>query len=225
MNTKLLKQLTLATALMAAVGAAAANDTANIKVIGRITPGSCELSLGNGGTFDYGQMDISTLNASTANDLGAKETDMSLTCSGAIQVGLHAIDNQAASVNITNGVGNTNQRDYYYGLGMASDGKTGLGAYKLDIEPASIQIDGAAPSKILFRENGGAWQSNGGAVFSTRRNTTVSWSKAADVDAPAAIKDMTGMLRVQTAVQPTDNLPAGQAQDLNGQATLEVVYL
>jgi len=226
MNTKLLKQLTLATALMAAVGAAAANDTADIKVIGRITPGACELSLGNGGTFDYDQMDISTLSAVAKNSLGAKDTDVSITCSGPVQAGLRAIDNQAASVPAGTGWGGSAAGTGQFGLGTASDG-TMIGAYVMTLAAKSVQLDGAAASKGLrSQDNGKTWINDVySESFNSGNKRILSWSNAAAPGVPAAFTTMTGTLGVSTVIQPTDNLPVGRAVDLNGQATLEVVYL
>lgn len=82
-----MKKVLLATALSLCVTSAfAANPTAVLKVKGTLTNAACTPTLSNGGTVDYGTINLGNLSATAVNQLGQKNIDLTINCTAATKV-------------------------------------------------------------------------------------------------------------------------------------------
>src|SRR5476651_17251 len=93
---KLARVSLIASALMAPVLANAAT-TADLTLIGTITPSSCVPNFTGGATLDYGSIAASTLNSSAQTMLPEKKTKFSVTCNAPMKFALGMTDARAAS--------------------------------------------------------------------------------------------------------------------------------
>lgn len=139
-----MKKTLIAAALMVCAGSAFADPTAVLQVQGKLTNASCTPELSNGGEVDYGYIHLSTLSASSNNDLGTKDFDLTIKCSVATKVAWfinddHADDN--ANIPIKVGSNNAIGVTYTYGIGKTKDG-VNIGNYA--ITPSGVNADGSA---------------------------------------------------------------------------------
>ena len=93
-----MKKVLLATALSLCVTSAfAANPTAVLKVKGTLTNAACTPTLSNGGTVDYGTINLGTLSATAVNQLGQKNIDLTINCTTATKVSWNMVDDRKDS--------------------------------------------------------------------------------------------------------------------------------
>lgn len=103
----------LAIALLATTTAAFAANSAQIKVIGTITPAACGATLTGSGTFDYGTISAGILSDTKATNLGARTNILTIACpSAATRVALAATDNVADTKDTSDGVAQALGTDY-----------------------------------------------------------------------------------------------------------------
>jgi type 1 fimbria pilin len=224
------KQTALAAALLVVTTAAFAQtanpQTADVKVIGTITPDSCGITITNSGVFDYGSIAASSLSNTSVNDLGTKDETMTIDCgNAATKVAVNTIDNRSGTADISvvadTGAASAN---YLFGLGTASGVK--LGGYKLSLVSSSIQADGNPVDEIYSGNNGLNWTQVTDTQLRTTPGQIVSvMDPAGGTVTPIAFKLLTADLQVHAAVVSTSTLPITNNIPLNGDATLSLVYL
>ncbi|VVE75729.1 DUF1120 domain-containing protein [Pandoraea sputorum] len=228
MNKKFALHFVAAAALATACSAAFAADTAEIRVIGRVSPGTCSIVLGNNGDFDYGTKLSNTVSNQTGSaSLGVLTTNFNITCDAETKMALELIDSQAASkLSGTPALlgETTASDDNRFGLGTADNGNE-IGAYAIGLKTADLKVfDGqggaVTASAIGSIDVGATWAVEAGAhaLFGTKKY--LSWGETTGA---ANAQTVSGTLDVEAAVAQASSLPADY--DLNGVATLEVKYL
>ncbi|MCX4163083.1 MULTISPECIES: DUF1120 domain-containing protein [Paraburkholderia] len=216
--------ITLVTTCM---GVHAAQD-ANIAVTATVKPAACDITLSNGGVFDYGNIFVGELSATTYKVLPEKQIDFSISCNAATRIGLQFTDSNLDS-RVLRTSNSTDARIFdganhaLAGLGLNVDKK--IGGYGVRIVNPGMTVDGnAAPS--LFVNGGGAWVAGiTGAMINNASIRTVSWAPTGQLT-PVAGKLFAGKVGVQAVLNKSGDI--GNVKDtitLDGKGTLTIVYL
>ncbi|NIF41700.1 DUF1120 domain-containing protein [Burkholderia sp. Tr-862] len=209
--------------LLALGSASAFADSFDVKVTGKIKPGACTPTLAGGGTFDYGLIGSAELSATTPTLLPVLSDSITITCDAAARVALTAQDNRAGTGAFTGNVnffGSSNSIATQFGLGSA--GGKNIGAFAFRFRTNTFQADGAAVDSIYSNTSGATWVTSNGIVNNT--GGYESWAKKGQT-VPVAAKVFTGTLDVQAAIDRTSNLDLSQEINLDGLATVSLVYL
>ncbi|MCV6904930.1 MAG: DUF1120 domain-containing protein, partial [Achromobacter xylosoxidans] len=94
----IIKKTLIASAMLAATpliaASAQAATSAELKITGKITPPSCDLTLDGNGVVDFGSTAFNTLNVD-GTKLAEKTVGLNITCEGLTRVGLAVVDNRA----------------------------------------------------------------------------------------------------------------------------------
>lgn len=224
-NTMLLCALFIA--LTASMNIHAA-DTAELKVKGTVRPAACTLTLGGGGTVDYGHITNSQLSGSKPTKLPPKTIPYSVNCpNGGAIIGVMLTDNRKASV--VKGMIISTEGDNF-GLGTVN-GKN-LGVFIVGTNTTDLRIPGHdnpwAPYELSSINGGQSWWPRGYPVgsypASLPPNVMRSWGLSSDYR-PSAITSMSGILTVEAMLETIGNLPTGDNIPLDGSATMEMIYL
>jgi type 1 fimbria pilin len=229
-----LRCLLAASFLMAASAQAA--PTADLTIIGRITPPSCNLELAGGGILNFGEHAFNSL-AHDGTKLDSKTIGLNITCNGKTRVGLHVVDNRAsskvlkASLNI-NAWGSNNATigdPFIFGLGSVAgpdDTQIPIGGYMFGFKEGDVQADDSKAT-VLFSADKRAWSAEAIQRQFISPNYTYAFflgSPGAGAT-PAAIASVAGSLTVTPTINRAAALPTSTAIDLNGSATISLVYL
>lgn len=223
---------TMFAALAASVSARAA-DTAELQVKGTIRPAACILTLGAGGTVDYGYITNAQLSASAATVLPRKTVSLTINCpNGAAKVGVTLTDNRKDSV-VSGIVRNMNfngasPSDYQaFGLGTVNGKKLGAYVVQIDAVTKDPQSGASAGGYAVTRSF------NGGTTWHMPQVTVPSFFDAGEIKAwstntaspsPSAVTSVNTTLTVQAVLEKIGNLPTGNNIPLDGSATLEMRY-
>ncbi|EKS7202333.1 DUF1120 domain-containing protein [Enterobacter asburiae] len=223
---------TLAVAIIASGINTAFAESVDVKVNGTIIPAACTPALAGGGVVDYGNIKASTLSADDYTTLPEKEIDFSITCDALAKVALNAVNDRPGTMaGVTegyNGAATTPVPVFgvssAMGVGLGLDGTAKIGGYAVRLDPAKVTADGSSVDGI---KNGGAgstdWTGSPGSVFSNAPRY-ISWAKTGELT-PVAFKVLAGKLGVQAYINKASELDLTHAIHLDGQTTLEVIYL
>lgn len=189
-----------------------ASGSAQLKVIGTITPNACTLNLDNGGVIDYGNVSPSLMGTT----LPGKSIGFNIVCTASTKIGLKSIDNRKDSRAGAMAV-------YSYGLGAAGDQNTAIGGYTLYVGDVRVNDKAAA---IVGSVQGRDWNkltsSTNGVLF--KADEYISWS-AHFLTTPGSQKNVSGSFRVVPELAKSSTLDIKQDIKMDGSATIELVYL
>lgn len=189
-------------------------NSADISIVGTITPGACQASFVND-TVDYGDIRSESLSAVELNSLDLKQVDYVVTCDSPTAVATTWTDNRSSS---SHGGGVE-----HFGLGM--DGESKIGHYELTHLEADTTGDGSNVS-LLVRREGSSWGPGSSVGFKVWRFGLQHYGYAASgTAAPEAFSTYSGRLELQAYVAPTRELDLSKDVRLDGSATLSLVYL
>ena len=200
-----MKKVLLATALSLCVTSAfAANPTAVLKVKGTLTNAACTPTLSNGGTVDYGTINLGNLSATAVNQLGQKNIDLTINCTAATKVSWNMVDDRKdsnAKLEVENGMfGGDSQtsESQLYGVGKTAGATpVSIGSYSMFVKTDSVVADGATVDPIYQQ----------GSL------------------APLAFETATFPLVTSLAIQDTTTLAITDDTQLDGQVTISLRYL
>ncbi|MCU6385220.1 MULTISPECIES: DUF1120 domain-containing protein [Enterobacter] len=225
-----MKKVLLATALSLCVTSAfAADPSAVLKVKGTLTNAACTPVLSNGGTVDYGTINLGDLSATATNQLGQKNIDLTINCTAATKVSWNMVDDRSdsnANLTVANalvGGGSLSGAGQTYGVGKTAGG-VNIGTYALMVKVDSVTADGAAADPIYQQNATGNWtkSTNGSSQGSHIRDFTVASTGTLD---PLAFQTATFPLATSLAVQNTATLAITDDTQLDGQLTISLRYL
>lgn len=200
----------------ATVPGVALGASAHLQVHGVVRPAACTPTLQGNGTIDYPDVSYRSLSQTEINRLPTREIELSITCTAPARMGIRTVDNRSASkVAFTSII----DQAALYGLGAV--GKTNIGAFRVVI--TKLQA-GSVPLDLLVRgsQAGAIWtKSSAGTV---RTDQTLSWGDANSV-AVGSYQHITAKLGVTPVLNKASVLPASEIINLDGSATIEMVYL
>ncbi|NHB06227.1 DUF1120 domain-containing protein [Burkholderia cepacia] len=208
---KKLAGLGLVAGVLVVAGQVQAETSAEIKITGKIMPDACNLTIGNGGVYDFGTIASENLHQDRTTQLPGKLQTVSISCNAAAKVALNVRDNRSGTV--AGGTGD----DAEFGLG---NGKAGY--YTLSLGGATGDSNGvdivAAPA------GSNAWASDEAGLM-TKGSARKSFANSGDVT-PGAYKTVTANLTVTPTINKLSELDlSGGSVDLDGSATVELTYL
>lgn len=206
--------LALAIAGSAAIAPTAFAQSADMSVTGKIYPGACVVTLGNGGVADLGDIRVDSLNVDTTTRLDAVVLPMTVACDQEVRFAFQGMDNNNESSTLS----------YRYGLGMTlADEK--IGSANLLI--GDVTVDGVPGFGTHSNDNGASWnESNTSGNFTLAMSYLLGFAKESEVDTgPAAIQSLQGSLKVIGEIQPSSALTTIEDIQVSGSATVNLMYL
>ncbi len=198
----------LASALLLSAGHALAGT--DLSVSGRIQPGACSLTLGNGGTVDMGTISRKDLKeAEETYFTRHNHISLGIQCQTPTKVAFRVLDNRAG----------TSTHDNMFGLG-ASGGKN-VGAFAVLLE--EIIGDGTKLVHLVdWSDKGSSWEAGYGAIKATPHLS--SWAEPGQ-SSPQAFQNISSRMGVYGIIAPVKDLDQSQEIAIDGSATVELVYL
>ncbi|MNN00452.1 hypothetical protein D3C81_1130430 [compost metagenome] len=238
MKKTLLATLLTAGAVVCASSVFAA-DSVDLKVIGTITPVACTPTLSGGGTVDYGTIKADTLKADDYTVLPLKSLDFSITCDGNAKVAVKAFSGRLGSTvgdaEATNGAATIPAGITIFGLdtnianvgafGLGLDGTNKIGGYALALGNADTKADGVVVDIISRPGPTGAWVKTTNGTWLASKSFREISSAAAGTLTPVAFKTLASTVRVQAYLNKASELDITKPIQLDGLATLELIYL
>ena len=203
----LLGALTGATLLFATTTTFAAS-TVDLTVKGLIGPSACTPSLSSGGVIDHGKISAKDLDPDKPTIIGNHTLTMSVACEGKTLIALQSEDNRRGSSISTSD----------YGLGLIN-GTQKLGHYVLRIaNPIADSVEVQSIASLNGQDN---W------YLEKFWDPTLYMSMAdmSDTTQPVPVQELLLDLEVQTLINRTDGLDLSNEVQIDGSATLTVMYL
>lgn len=225
-----------ATSLIAASAHAA--TSAELKITGKITPPSCDITLDSNGVLDFGSTAFNTLNFD-GTKLAEMTLALNITCEGLTRVGLAVVDNRAsskvtkASLNSTAwGSSATAVNDsFIYGLGRAAgagETQVAIGGAMIGFKGGVATVDSTANSSVIYSTDKMSWSSDSTLRHYLSPTYTYSFVKGTYGTGnvtPAPLKTVSGSLSVVPTINRSALLPTENAIDFDGNVTVSLVYL
>jgi hypothetical protein len=213
----------------------------DVKVGGRIDPGSCTPDLAGGGSFDYGTIDASTLDETGYTMLREKQVDFTITCTTASKVAVKVRNGRANSVA---GRGNDGAGGFVltpagvvlFGsttvsvAGLGTSNGVRVGGYGVRIVTTGVIADGVAVTPIHTDDidvSAPVWRvtaSTTGTLLNATSVRGVSWATAG-TRTPVSFGTLSGTLGVQAYLNRKSVFNQRGTLLLDGLSTLELVYL
>lgn len=193
--------------------------SAELSVIGNISPSACTLTLSANGIVDYGKIDVSSLSDTAPTPLDLKPMNFTVNCDASTSVAMIVKDNRTSS-KIPGLIGvNVDDKDIF-GLGTANGKK--IGGYTLSL--GGLKGNGKIVSGGQSAD-GESW-SNIGVYLTGDGSTMYSWREGSvSATPPGSFKSVAGELRVHAIINKTSQLDLTQKISLDGSATIELKYL
>lgn len=219
-----MKKTTMLVSLVAVIAtvnvASAANSTATMSITGKIVPPTCNISF-NGGTsssLTLGKINPALLSEDNFSTLPALNASLSISCPTASGVGFKARD-------VAEGAGKAGitglDMKELFSLGNTPGGAP-IGGYTVTMEGGTI--DNSKITNFLSSVSGQSWDiMNAGSVLDPTSSTMYGWSS--NGNAPQMGRQHQIDLKIQPFINATKQLGTGDAIELNGQATYDLVYL
>jgi type 1 fimbria pilin len=214
----------LAAALLAvaAPAAMAQSSSGDITIGGSIVPGSCNITLANGGVVDLGQINTSALSPGGNSQWPSQTVRADIVCSAPTTIAVTAFDNREASLN-AGAVGNPD----VFGLGL-TDGATGnsIGYYIMRIPLASV--DGASGAAMVKSSDLATWTIAAGGDWWQRNNVAThtryrSFGNA--TSGPIPVTTAAFDLLVLPTIHSTAILALTKDAVIDGSSTIEITYI
>ncbi|HIE9359433.1 TPA: DUF1120 domain-containing protein [Klebsiella quasipneumoniae subsp. similipneumoniae] len=204
----------------------AADDNLDIKVTGEIIPPACVPTISGGATFDFGTMPAARVAKDDFTLLPEKSLSFSVVCSSPTKVAFKTVDARAGSAVVPTGkiVGRVPAENLnLLGLGLADS--TGIGAYEMNVSNQGLTVDGVSGYVgIRSADNGSSWEI--GPInclwFDPQYTTAVALT---GTSTPVAFTTLTGSLNLAAALNKGSALDLTREIDLDGLATIQLVYL
>jgi len=205
------------TVLITATTNALAASTVDLTVKGRITPIACTPALSNNGLVDYGKISRQDLSADKRTQLRDKTLDLTIACNGPARFALVMHDNRDGSAIVNS--------EIYYGLNRDSSGNN-IGLYSLNFDPAQTVVDDLSQVyRTDSTTSGVAWSSSNGRPIPIGARSYLGFTDVAGSTAgPMFIQNLSSRVTVETVIAPTSELDLSADVQLDGSATLDMVY-
>lgn len=204
--------IALASALLITGTAPAfAASTVDLTVKGIITPNACTPALSGGGVIDHGKMSAKDLNTDRNTILPTASLQMTVNCDAPVLFALRAMDNRLGS-----GTGSS------FGLGLIN-GTQKLGSYDLNLGSLANPplADGEVVQAIASFDNGTTWEK----YNAFEHGLMLSVAALSDLTTPRPTEELVTEVNYSGYINRTDGLDLSNEVQIDGSATIEVVYL
>lgn len=224
MSTKMKFVSAVVLTLMASQ-AMAVEDNVDVKVTGQIVPPACVPAMNGGAVFDYGAIKAGSLNADDFTLLGKKTLSFSLTCDSPMKVAFISTDGRAGTAVLGGnplGINATNVSRFY---GLGQDGGHNIGSYTMGIRKRDLKVDGKnGYVGIKSANDGTTWTAADfqGIWMDQKELHSIALSGTTE---PVALKTLNGYIDVQAVINKGSELDLTKITNLDGQVTIQVMYL
>lgn len=222
---------TLACAVLAVTShAALAANNLEMKVRGNITPVACNITLGNGGIIDYGNISPEKLISDNYLLLETKAISLEINCEAPIKIGIKTISLRASTAPDGVQFPSGNNRlvikgkvySYHHGLGLSNGMK--IGGYSMSTAYNATSADGK-PAKPINSSQGEAWKiPSYGSLIGKYNDNIQTWSELNKLE-PMTFKNLNTNLFIHPYINKKSALDFNQPLKLDGVSTIELVYL
>ena len=232
MKKSTINKFLLASTLSLCVSSAFAS-TAVMQVKGKLMTSSCTPTLSNGGLVNYGNFKVGDLDTTNPNQLGEKDITLTINCSAPTRVAITITDDRQSSVNdnvilLTPVSGGHSVNDEFtrFGLGK-TQGDVNIGIWAPFVNKATVLADGASANLIYDEAStGSTWaplelEPNDYQVLPTNAMVTLGDSN----NIPKAFTSATFPMKTSAVIDDTTALALTDDTNLDGQATISLVYL
>ncbi|ANF84461.1 hypothetical protein A7J50_1020 [Pseudomonas antarctica] len=201
--------LITAALLLAGVSNVMAASSVDLGVVGVITPSACTPTLSNNGVVDHGKVSVLDFPESGNKALPTVTLQLVVTCNAPMLMAVKATDNRAGTA--------LYPWPEYFGLGLARGGEK-IGMYMLVMGNASADD---VPGIVIDSYAEGRWSNAEDTYWAAGVMRTVSSTGLA----PLPLTTFKADLEVETTLTDKKNLPISDEIQIDGNATLDVVYL
>ncbi|MCU1760538.1 DUF1120 domain-containing protein [Pseudomonas sp. 14P_8.1_Bac3] len=210
--------LLVTTLLISATPSALAASTVDLTVKGTITPIACTPGLSNNGLVDYGKISYKDLSADKRTQLHDKHLDFTIQCNGPARFALMMRDNRDGSAIVNS--------EIFYGLNHDNSGNK-IGLYSLNFDPTQTVVDDLSQVFRTDSTTGGvAWSSSNSRPIPIGARSYLGFTDVAGSSAgPIFIQNLSSRVTVETVISPTSELDVSTDIQLDGSATLDVIYI
>ncbi len=219
MKLKYLTASVLALSCMSAL----AQETAELRVTGKILPKACVPSFTGGGVVDYGNIGAGTLSDTDFTVLYEEAIGFTLDCGTvATTAGVQFVDNKLSAgypVGIPAALGINETAIYAF---ARSDGEQ-VGAYGL-MSDDTLSADGDPVVHIGKHGDAGTWGGNPSRRFGRADQNRFHAFAAPGSVVPKAFNVLTGNIVVKAALNNKTALNVGSRVVIDGSATMRVAY-
>lgn len=221
-----LKDVVLAASFsLIATQAVAATDSVDVKVSGNIIPPACIPKMAGGAVFDYGGIKVASLKTDSFNLLDKKSLTFSLACDSPMKVAFKSVDGRAGTAVIGGKPLNvdTGKVSRYFGLGQV-DGKN-IGSYVLGVRRNNLKVDGKdGYVGIYSSDNGVSWnKADYDGIWMDQEG--LSSVGLTEDNQPVPLTTLSGYIDLQAIIDKSANLDLTKIINLDGQVSVQVVYL
>jgi type 1 fimbria pilin len=217
---------------------ALAGTQADLTIGGQILSSACDISLGNGGNFSYGDIFAKDLDKTGPTQLPFLDSTLNITCSGPRHVAINFQPNGDNRSSLVDGfrvkvfskgnlirISATNNLN---GLGFSSDGKK-IGSYALIYEGGTYIADGA-PINLIGRDATNPWAMipSGYVGITAPHASQPRLFSFGTGRVPTPITTVSGNVYVAASIADGQGLTFDNGNIVNLQgnnSTLELVYL
>ncbi|UII72541.1 DUF1120 domain-containing protein [Pseudomonas sp. HN11] len=207
-----MKHLLSALAAMVLVGISngQAASSVDLSVRGVITPAACTPTLSGGGLVDYGKISAGDLAATGSTRLPPARLQLTVNCEAVTIMAVNVLDNRAGTSLAS-----------VFGLGLAPGGKR-IGSYYLLTENATG--DGIARAMIESSAHSNGWMPADGMQWQANWMRTLNGGSDSS-PFPLPVQVLQTEVVVMASINDKSTLPITQEIQLDGNATLDIVYL
>lgn len=203
---------------MSAVTCALAASSVDLSVSGTITPVACTPTFSNNGLVNYGKISRQDLSVDQRTQLHDEFLVLDISCTAPARFALIMHDNREGSAIVNS--------EIFYGLKYDRSGNR-IGLYSLHFDPTDTVVD---PLPQVYRTDsttaGRAWSLSRSTPIPIAAKSYLGFTDVAGSTAgPVAIRNLSTRVTLVTIIAPTSTLDLSDDAELDGSATLEVVYL
>jgi type 1 fimbria pilin len=194
-----------------------AASTTDLTVKGIITPIACTPGLSNNGRVDYGKISRQDLSADKRTQLRDQVLDLSIQCNGPSRFALVMRDNRDGSAIVNS--------EIYYGLNRDNSGNN-IGLYSLNFDPAQTVVDDLSQVYRTDSTTGStAWSSSSSRPIPIAAKSYLGFTDVASSNAgPIFIQNLSSRVTIEAVIAPTSELDLSAEIQLDGSATLDMIY-
>lgn len=228
-----------ALALLAITGTPVMAESVDLTVKGTLIPAACVPSIT--GEINYGNVTAAQLDDTEYTVLPQKTVGFAINCGGPVKVAIQAINGRPGSVAGGEETGDNNLAISPVALlgyseivvaGLGTNNGDKIGGYAIGLLADTLQADGNKMF-LKLRSMGDGWSDfSVGPIapiyyyYSVFDDVlTYSWANSATTQDPTAITNLSAQLVVQAYLNNTTALDTSGAVQLDGLATIELVYL
>lgn len=198
--------------------AVAAGRTQEAILRARFAPAACEPVLSNGGVVDFGKLSKKDLNPDQSTRLPPRSLTLRVGCDAPTSFALIMHDNRDGTATISSEID--------YGLGRDHRNNR-IGRYSLHVDPANASADRFARLLRTDSTTGGmTWNSASANPIPLAKTSYLGFTDGAGSNSgPVLIQNLSTTVTVDAVIAPANSLELSSAIDLDGSATVEIVYL